>query len=262
MPTDRTIKTLSAFLQMFLAPFWIPIQVLRHRGHALDGMVRARLALTTETWLNDLAQRSGMQRVNPFKEFPGCAEKPTFLNAEHWGSLHDRVEYPLLTAIIATLQPRLVFEFGTFHGAATLLFARACPEAQITTLNIPSSQSPRLGILTDQQRELIATDEIGAFFRGKPEAARIHQLLLDSSDLDVSGHRQRYDFVWVDAGHSYECVCNDSDKAFEMVRPGGYVFWHDFDPLQEGLARALFERAPRRKLCWIERTSLVYWRAP
>lgn len=118
------------------------------------------------------------------------------------------------------------------------------------------------GLDFQQRSELLMEEKIGICFRGTPEASRIEQILLDSADLDPSHHQGRYDWIWVDAGHSYECVCNDSDKAFEMVAPGGYVFWHDFDSSQEGVVRCLTERARSRKLCWIDRTSLVYWRAP
>jgi hypothetical protein len=36
------------------------------------------------------------------------------------------------------------------------------------------------------------------------------------------------DFVLVDANHSYDCVKSDSEKAFELLRPGGVIVWDDY----------------------------------
>jgi len=176
---------------MLLAPLWLPFWILRIRGHALDGVLRARETLVCESWLNARAQQAGLVRVNPFEAFPGLALQKGFLSAEHWGSSHDRVEYPLLTALCAHLRPRQIFEFGTFHGEATLLFARSCPEARITTLNIPGRQNPRFAFDSRQRSELLAEEAIGSAFRETPEAMRIEQLLLDSADLDPSHYRGR-----------------------------------------------------------------------
>jgi hypothetical protein len=35
------------------------------------------------------------------------------------------------------------------------------------------------------------------------------------------------DFCFIDAGHSYECVKNDTEKAFSVLNHGGVVLWHD-----------------------------------
>ena len=137
------------------------------------------------------------------------------------------------------------------------MFARSSPTAHISTLNIPESTMPALGIRDTQLSELLQNDQIGKFFKGKPEERSITQILGDSAEFDVSNHREAYDFIWVDACHSYENVKVDSAHAFEMVAPGGHVFWHDFDATQPGVTSALLEMAGSRELFWIGKTSIV-----
>jgi predicted O-methyltransferase YrrM len=38
------------------------------------------------------------------------------------------------------------------------------------------------------------------------------------------------DLVFVDGAHSYEYVKNDTEKGWEMLRPGGIIAWHDCTP--------------------------------
>jgi len=36
------------------------------------------------------------------------------------------------------------------------------------------------------------------------------------------------DIVFVDGGHTWEVLSNDSLNAIRMVRPGGFVIWDDY----------------------------------
>lgn len=137
------------------------------------------------------------------------------------------------------------------------MFAKASPAAEIVTLNIPENEFPVLGISEIQKTELLANSQIGKLFRGTFENHRIEQIFCDSANFDVSPHCDKYDFIWVDAGHSYENVRMDSLNALKMIREGGSVFWHDFDASQAGVTRALLEIAKDHNLFWIEKTSIV-----
>jgi hypothetical protein len=246
------------FLAYTLAGSWLDLA--RYGGHFLDSAERALELLPRETRLKARALRAGITIVNPFDVFPGLENQRGFVSADHWDSSHDRIEYPLLGAICALLQPRRIFEFGTYHGEATLMLARVCPEARITTVNIPAGQQPAHRVEPMQAVELIGEEQIGWRFRGHPEAGRIEQILADTAQLDTAPHRGRYDFVWIDAGHSYANVKNDTRKAFEVAGEGAHIFWHDFDATQPGLTEWLLEFSRERPLHWIGRTSLVFAR--
>ena len=61
----------------------------------------------------------------------------------------------------------------------------------------------------------------GIYFRGKPEASRITQIYHDSRTIDTHPIAKQFDFVFVDADHSYEGVKNDTMKAFELMKRSG-----------------------------------------
>lgn len=251
------IRSISNLAVLAAAPVWLPVQLAKYRGHFLDAAEQAIERLFHEAPLRAAAQRAGIKTVNPFERFPGIDREKVCLVPGHWSSSHEQIEYPILSAICSLLKPKQIFEFGTFYGEATLMFAQASPEARLVTLNLPEGAEPALGIDDIQKEELICDRQIGRLFRGTPEESRIEQILSDSSHLDVSKHRDRYEFIWVDAGHSYENVKSDSALALQMVCKGGFVFWHDFDSSQPGLTRALLEISTNSKLFWIERTSIV-----
>jgi predicted O-methyltransferase YrrM len=37
-----------------------------------------------------------------------------------------------------------------------------------------------------------------------------------------------FEFIFIDAGHRYEEVLNDSRRALEVLSPNGCVVWHDY----------------------------------
>ena len=38
------------------------------------------------------------------------------------------------------------------------------------------------------------------------------------------------DLIFIDGGHTYELIKNDSELAFQMISKNGIIFWHDYDP--------------------------------
>jgi cephalosporin hydroxylase len=50
------------------------------------------------------------------------------------------------------------------------------------------------------------------------------------------------DFVFIDAGHSYQAVLADIDAWQPKVRPGGWLGGHDHHPKFPGVIRAVGER--------------------
>jgi len=53
------------------------------------------------------------------------------------------------------------------------------------------------------------------------------------------------DFVYIDASHIYEDVKEDIEVWYPKVKPGGWLLFHDFDPLDKGVGvyRAVMEFA-------------------
>jgi predicted O-methyltransferase YrrM len=137
----------------------------------------------------------------------------------------DPLEQYFLAAIASKRRPRTIFEIGTFDGATTLLLARAAPEAQVFTLDLPPD-SPALAALSESRA---APESAGSRFRDAPEAGRITQLFGDSREYDFSPYHGKMDLVIVDGGHTADCVTPDSENALKMVAPAGVVVWDDYE---------------------------------
>jgi predicted O-methyltransferase YrrM len=132
-----------------------------------------------------------------------------------------------LASLVATCRPRQVLEFGTCEGAATWhLWANAAADARITTLDLPAGThvkgSTDLNLQGRRSRPLLPSD---------PRVRLIEQdtrsWVPDVRDVD---------FCFIDAGHSYECVKNDTEKALTVMAPGGLVVWHDASWSRDGYA--------------------------
>jgi hypothetical protein len=123
-----------------------------------------------------------------------------------------------------------VFEFGTATGGTTWhLATNAAPGSEIHTLDLDTAL-PRIGKLSEQS---LATcrptkEVLGEQFRGTCEQAHIIQHVGDSRLFDTTPFEESIDLAFIDAGHTYDLVKNDTIKAFEMVKEGGIIAWHDY----------------------------------
>jgi predicted O-methyltransferase YrrM len=152
-------------------------------------------------------------------------------------------ELLVLGAIAQAVQPRRVFEFGTFTGGSTLvLAANSADDALLTTLDIGPGA---FGI----------EYKVGEQFLDTRFAARIEQHLGDSRQFNIDRYRGQMDLVFVDANHTLEFARHDTRLAFEMLRPGGVIVWHDYTWLPEhaecvGVTHAVNEIQEQRGGCY------------
>lgn len=124
------------------------------------------------------------------------------------------LELAYLAYLARHLNPALIFEIGTFVGRTTRLLALNSPDScRIVTLDLPQAS---------------VAHTVGEAFAGATEAGKIVQLYGDSVTFDFSPWYSKCDFVWVDACHDYEHVAADTKAALRLVRPGGWIAWHDY----------------------------------
>jgi predicted O-methyltransferase YrrM len=173
-------------------------------------------------------------------------------------------ELAVIAAICARRGPATIFEIGTFDGRTTLNLAENSPPgAKIYTLDLPASQIDATAhTLALGEDAFVRKAASGARFTSSAHAARITQLYGDSATFDFLPYRGGIDLIFVDASHAYEYVLADSRTALNLIRPGGFILWHDYGTGDwPGVNRALNElhrSEPRlRNLQWIEGTSLV-----
>jgi cephalosporin hydroxylase len=140
---------------------------------------------------------------------------------------------------LAEAPPRVVLEIGTDRGGTLFLWTRvASPEALLLSLDIQKMVgrfgrfSPfafvRKGFARDRQRiELV--DDVDS---QDPATVRRVEAILGGRAVD---------FLFIDGDHRYDAVRRDFELYSTLVRPGGFVAFHDVSPRTtpdtEGTAR-------------------------
>jgi hypothetical protein len=155
--------------------------------------------------------------------FPGGSDAVVRFPMSQWTRTRDMVlplsDYLAVGALVQVLQPRRIFEIGTFNGSTTLLMALNAPEAEIFTLDLPPSE-----LLPEAKARFHA----GSEFEKSPVSGRIHQLFGRSESFDFTPYFGNIDLVYIDALHTYEAVKRDTQTAFRLLRGGGVILWDDY----------------------------------
>lgn len=151
---------------------------------------------------------------------PGAAPGNVVLHGELHGFGAGSIgEMAGLSSLVAAYQPRNLLEFGTCQGCSTWhLWANSPKDARITTVDLPSGLTVEGS--TDPE---LQGDKVRRFL---PEDPRVRLVETDSRSFDPSGLGS-VDFCFIDAGHSYACVKNDTEKALSVLVRGGLLVWHD-----------------------------------
>lgn len=135
-------------------------------------------------------------------------------------------ELLVLGALARLIEPALVVEFGTFQGGSTLALAANMPDGgRIVTVDIDPSQrkTHEHGLGTG-----LMDFDLGCLFRGTRYESMIEQRYSNTVTFEGDDLVGRADLVFVDADHTYEFTKRDTAKALALVRPGGWILWHDY----------------------------------
>jgi predicted O-methyltransferase YrrM len=173
-------------------------------------------------------------------------------------------ELVILATATRMLEPRKIFEIGTYNGSTTsVLVMNAPPDAEILTLDLPP-EPPREGDFTRFDLDLIATRQVGACLRELGLADRCQQILCDSLAFDPELHRGTVELGFIDGAHTLRFVENDTRKMAVMMAERGLVFWHDYggQGAVRPLAKYLESLAGRIPLYCVHGTSLAWTSAP
>lgn len=145
-------------------------------------------------------------------------------------------ELVVMCKLVKTLRVKRVFEIGTFNGRTTINIAANMPvSGKISTLDLPKKKSIKTKLAINPKDKsgwsdmaYITQNVTGVFFKNKPEAKKITQLLGDSATFDFSPYYGKMDLVFVDGSHTAAYVKNDTEQAYKLIRKGGTIVWHDY----------------------------------
>jgi len=173
------------------------------------------------------------------------------------------VPYTLLATIVSALNPKKIFETGTFRGVGTLTMALNAPESNIYTLDLPEQYtSAEVETLSKGDREWVrlSRTSTGFAFLDHPAAKRIHQLCGNSLTFTPPDFLANTDLCFIDGGHSYECIKADTQTALKILSPNGVIVWDDYSWFIDGVSQYLTELRRSLPLHRIAGSHLVIYR--
>jgi predicted O-methyltransferase YrrM len=184
-----------------------------------------------------ISDPDGDTRMFPKVDFSSILDEScrfTFEIFRGVGASITLTEAAALAALIKLSNAKRVFEFGTYKGVSTTQIALNLPEDGVVyTLDLPDDHPVYL------EYTQLASESGMKMLVPADQMHKVKFLKADSAQFDTSPYRQTMDLVFVDGYHSYEYVKNDTEKAFEMLRPGGIIAWHDCEPNRPEVVRYL-----------------------
>ena len=162
-----------------------------------------------------------------------------------------------------------IFEFGTCSGKTTTLFAlNSSQDSKIYTITLRPDEINNISFNTSDTkvaiRNAINESIYNQFiFNNMSIENKINLIFEDSTKFDESKLTNSLDLIFIDGGHNYSCVKNDSEKAFKMIKNGGYIFWHDYVVIKKSckdVVKYIHEISEYKKIFHIKNTSLCYYK--
>ncbi|ODB87791.1 hypothetical protein A3193_02500 [Candidatus Thiodiazotropha endoloripes] len=185
------------------------------------------------------------------------------------------LESAILTSFVKLITPTAIFEFGTYMGATTLLFARNSPtstsvvtididpDTTVTQNDISEADYLSDGDANDEHlKDIFATN--GAIYIDRAEAElkqkiiRIHQ---DSTSIDPQQQKfmKHFQLIFIDGGHDFNTVKSDTENALKMAADDGIIVWHDFrSQIHDDVTRFLDGFATEHEIIHVQNTMLAF----
>ena len=172
--------------------------------------------------------------------------------------------------ILATLSKisTKIFEFGTCSGKTTYIMALNSPEnSKIYTITLSTDMTKNI---TKEKldnkisfRNIINESIYEKFlFSGSEVENKVNVIFENSLNFNQSTYKN-FDLIFIDGGHTYSIVKNDSEKSFNMLNRNGFIFWHDYVPGKESakdVVKYLHEISKEKKIYHIKNTTLCFFK--
>lgn len=164
-----------------------------------------------------------------------------------------RIRAHILESLVKENGWRIGAELGVLRGDTFLHLLRACPDLAMVGVDLWQYQPDKDACRDEGGRSYLNHDLEGYYAALKdaltPFAERAALLRMDTVEAAGKFPDRHFDFVFIDADHTYEGVSRDIDAWLPKVRPGGRLIGHDYDRAKfRGVVRAVDERFPHRTL--------------
>ncbi|WP_440650643.1 class I SAM-dependent methyltransferase [Candidatus Pelagibacter sp. HIMB1495] len=173
--------------------------------------------------------------------------------------------------IISTLSKssKNIFEFGTCSGKTTYLMAlNSSSDAKINSITIGPNELEELEKNKNDNRvshrNVINESIYESFlFSGTDVENKINVIFQNSLKFDHTQYKGKMDLIFIDGGHTYSIVKNDTQKSFEMLKKNGIILWHDYVPgktSSKDIVKYLNEISKNKKIYKIKNTSFCFFK--
>jgi hypothetical protein len=163
-----------------------------------------------------------------------------------------------------------IFEFGTCSGKTTALFAlNSPPESKVYSVTLNPSEVSNLFLGNSQDSKVAVKNAVSEtiydqfIFTNMSIKNKINLIFQDSNKLNIDNFENSMDLIFIDGGHNYSCIKNDSEKSFRMIKNEGYIFWHDYNVSKRScrdIVKYIHEISKIKKIFHIKNTSLCYYK--
>ena len=161
-----------------------------------------------------------------------------------------------------------IFEFGTCSGKTTYLMALNSPsDSKITSITLDPDEINELSknkIDNSVSHRNIINESIykSFLFSGEEFESKISIIFKNSLNFNNSVYKNTMDLIFIDGGHTYSVIKNDTEKSFEMINSKGIILWHDYVLGKESakdVVKYLNEISKSKKIYRIKNTSLCFY---
>ena len=161
-----------------------------------------------------------------------------------------------------------IFEFGTCSGKTTYLMAlNSDKDTKITSLTLKPSLIN--SIKKNEEDNKVSFRNIKNesvyerfLFSGTDVEKKIKIIFQNSLDFNEKNLEKKMDLIFIDGGHTYTVVKNDTEKSFSMLSNKGIILWHDYAPGKKSskdIVKYLGEISKTKNIFHIENTSICYF---
>lgn len=171
-------------------------------------------------------------------------------------------EHFILASLTKHISPKTILEIGTFDGKTTAIFAlNSPPECKIHTLDLEMLDGHC--ILKEDEKYVQSPLKAIKHYDTLLEKTKIREHKGNSLTYPFENFIQKdtfCDLIFIDGGHSYNVVKNDTEKALKVLAKGGIILWHDYDPNMQEVFFYLNELSQNYPLKHIEGSSIVHYK--
>jgi len=173
--------------------------------------------------------------------------------------------------IIASLSKisKNIFEFGTCSGKTTYLMALNSHEnSAITSITLDPDEVTTF-IKKNKDNEVsfrnIKNESIynHFLFSNTEVEKKINIIFQNSLEFDEQKFEKKIDLIFIDGGHTYSIVKNDTEKALKMLNTEGIILWHDYVPgkrSSKDVVKYINEISKNLTIKHIKNTSICFYK--